>query len=65
MQYLLLEQKMTLKAGYWWELSMRQIEVSRTIVFTRETYVRQVFESIIENNLAIGRPDEVKLIFNR
>ena len=21
-------------AGYWWELSMRQVEVSRTIVFT-------------------------------
>ena len=22
-------------AGYWWELSMRQVEVSRTLVFTR------------------------------
>ncbi len=53
------------KAGYWWELSMRQIEVSRTIVFTREIYTREVFESIVENNLGIGRPDEVKFIFNR
>jgi len=28
-------------AGYWWELSMRQIEVSRTIVFDAPRHARR------------------------
>jgi hypothetical protein len=51
--------------GYWWELSMRQIEVSRTIVFDAPRRARGFFEAVVTDNLDIGRPDEVKLIFGR
>jgi hypothetical protein len=52
-------------AGFWWELSMRQIEVSRTIVFDAPRRARAFFEATVADNLDIGRPDEVKLIFSR
>ena len=52
-------------AGFWWELSMRQIEVSRTIVFDAPRRARDFFEAMVADNLDIGRPDEVKLIFSR
>jgi len=52
-------------AGFWWELSMRQIEVSRTIVFDAPRRARAFFEVTVADNLDIGRPDEVKLIFSR
>lgn len=51
--------------GYWWELSMRQVEVSRTIVFTAPRYARGFFEALIADNLDIGRPDHVEIIFGR
>lgn len=50
-------------AGYWWELSMRQVEVSRTIVFTQPRHARAFFEALVADNLDIGRPDQVELIF--
>jgi hypothetical protein len=50
-------------AGYWWELSMRQIEVSRTIVFDAPRRARTFFEALVTDNLDIGRPDTVELIF--
>src|SRR6478609_4658846 len=34
-------------AGYWWELSMRQIEVSRTIVFAAPRHARGFFEALV------------------
>jgi hypothetical protein len=52
-------------AGYWWELSMRQVEVSRTIVFDAPRRARGFFEAVIADNLDVGRPDEVKVIFGR
>jgi hypothetical protein len=52
-------------AGFWWELSMRQIEVSRTLVFDAPRRARAFFEATVADNLDIGRPDEVKLIFSR
>jgi hypothetical protein len=52
-------------AGYWWELSMRQIEVSRTLVFDVPRRARGFFEALVADNLDLGRPDEVKLIFGR
>jgi hypothetical protein len=52
-------------AGYWWELSMRQIEVSRTIVFTQPRHARGFFEALVADNLDIGRPEQVELIFGR
>ena len=51
-------------AGYWWELSMRQIEVSRTIVFDAPRRARSFFEALVADNLDIGRPDTVELIFH-
>ena len=52
-------------AGYWWELSMRQVEVSRTIVFDAPRRVRGFFEALIGDNLDIGRPANVEIIFAR
>jgi hypothetical protein len=52
-------------AGYWWELSMRQVEVSRTIIFDAPRRGRAFFESVVADNLGIGRPSEVRLIFDR
>ncbi len=49
--------------GYWWELSMRQVEVSRTIVFSQPRHARGFFEALVADNLDIGRPDQVELIF--
>ncbi|MFN0026402.1 MAG: hypothetical protein ACKV2O_04335 [Acidimicrobiales bacterium] len=53
------------EGGYWWELSMRQIEVSRTIVFDQPRRARAFFEAVVADNLDIGRPDEMKLVFGR
>jgi hypothetical protein len=50
-------------AGYWWELSMRQIEVSRTLVFDAPRRARGFIEALVADNLDIGRPDSVELIF--
>jgi hypothetical protein len=49
--------------GYWWEISMRQVEVSRTIVFAQPRHARGFFEALVADNLDIGRPDQVELIF--
>ena len=51
-------------AGYWWELSMRQVEVSRTLVFDAPRQARAFFEALVADNLDIGRPDSVELIFH-
>ena len=53
------------EAGYWWELSMRQVEVSRTIVFDAPRRARPFFEALIGDNLDIGRPANVEIIFGR
>ena len=50
-------------AGYWWELSMRQIETSRTLVFEAPRQARKFFEALVADNLDVGRPDHVELIF--
>lgn len=44
---------------------MRQIEVSRTIVFDAPRRGRAFFEAVVADNLAIGLPSEVRLIFDR
>lgn len=51
-------------AGYWWELSMRQVEVSRTIVFDAPRHARGFFEALVVDNLDIGRPDTVEFLFH-
>jgi len=50
-------------AGYWWELSMRQIETSRTIVFDAPRHARNFFEALVVDNLDLGRPDKTEIIF--
>jgi hypothetical protein len=52
-------------AGYWWELSMRQVEVSRTLVLETPARARAFFDALVKDNLGVGRPDEVSLIFDR
>jgi hypothetical protein len=52
-------------AGYWWECSMRQVEVSRTLVFDAPRRARWFFEALIGDNLGIGRPQNVEIIFGR
>jgi hypothetical protein len=51
-------------AGYWWQLSLRQVEVSRTLVFDAPRRARALFEAVVRDNLDLGRPHEVELIFS-
>jgi hypothetical protein len=41
------------------------MEVSRTQVFTRPLRGREFFEQVIRENLDLGRPDRVQLVFGR
>lgn len=52
-------------AGFWWELSMRQIEVSRTLVFDDDCHARAFFEALLADNMDLGRPENVELVFRR
>ena len=52
-------------AGYDWNLSIWQMEVSLTQIFDRPLRGREFFEEIIRDNLDLGRPDRVQLIFRR
>jgi hypothetical protein len=53
------------KAGYRYELSIWQAEFSLTQVFDRPLHGRLFFEEVIRENLDIGRPDQVQLLFKR
>ena len=44
---------------------MRQVEVSRTLVFDAPRRARAFFEALIADNLDIGRPANIEIIFNR
>jgi hypothetical protein len=48
-----------------YHLSILQLEVSRTQVFDRPLRGREFFESVIRENLDLGRPDHVQLLFPR
>jgi hypothetical protein len=52
-------------AGYWWELSMRQVEVSKTLVLDDPRRARRFFEALVADNVGIGRPAEVHVVFGR
>jgi hypothetical protein len=52
-------------AGYWWELSMRQVEVSRTLVLDDPRRARRFFEALVADNVGIGRPADVHAVFGR
>ena len=53
------------EAGYFWEISMRQVEVSRTLVFDDPRRARLFFESLVTDNIGVGRPHEVHAVFGR
>jgi hypothetical protein len=53
------------EVGYDWSLSIWQMEVSLTQIFDRPLRGREFFEEIIRDNLDLGRPDRVQLIFDR
>ena len=52
-------------ASYQHRLSIWQMEVSRTQVFTRPLRGREFFEQLLRENLDLGRPDRVQIIFGR
>jgi hypothetical protein len=52
-------------AGYRYELSILQAEFSLTQLLDRPVSGRIFFEQVLHDNLDIGRPDQVSLVFNR
>src|SRR5438552_2904107 len=53
------------QAGYRYDLSILQAEFSLTQVLDRAVSGRIFFEEVIRENLDLGRPQHVQLIFNR
>jgi hypothetical protein len=52
-------------AGYRYQLSIWQIELSLTQVLDRPVSGRIFFEQVIRENLDLGRPKQIQLIFDR
>lgn len=52
-------------AGYRYQLSIWQIELSLTQVLDRPVSGRVLFEEVIRENLDLGRPKQMQLIFDR
>jgi hypothetical protein len=52
-------------AGYRYDVSILQAEFSLTQVLDRPLAGRVFFEEVIRENLDIGRPDQVQLVFER
>jgi hypothetical protein len=53
------------KAGYRYDLSILQAEFSLTQVWDQATHGRCFFEEVIRENIDLGRPEQVQLIFAR
>jgi hypothetical protein len=53
------------KAGYRYDVSILQAEFALTQVLDRPHTGRVFFEEVIRENLDLGRPDQVQLIFHR
>ena len=53
------------QAGYRYQLSILQLERSLTQVLDRPVSGRIFFEEVIRENLDVGRPKQVQLIFDR
>lgn len=53
------------RAGYRYDLSILQSEFALTQVVDRPASGRMFFERVIHDNLNLGRPDKVQLIFDR
>ena len=53
------------QAGYRYQISILQIELSLTQILDRPVSGRIFFEDVIRENLDIGRPKQIQLIFDR
>jgi hypothetical protein len=53
------------RAGYTYQLSILQLEVSRTEVFDHPLHGRQFFEEVIRRHIDLGRPEHLQLVFDR
>lgn len=53
------------RAGYRYDLSILQAEFSLTQVWERPVHGRYFFEEVIRENIDLGRPEQVQLIFGR
>jgi hypothetical protein len=53
------------KAGYRYDISILQAEFALTQVLDQPVHGRLFFEQVIRENLDLGRPEQVQLIFNR
>ncbi|MGH3887165.1 MAG: hypothetical protein ACRDSZ_11480 [Pseudonocardiaceae bacterium] len=53
------------EAGYRYELSILQAEFSLTQMLDRPVSGRIFFEQVLHDNLDIGRPDQIGLVFDR
>jgi len=53
------------RAGYRYEVSMSQVEFALTQVVEQPVHGRVFFEEVIRENLDLGRPDNIQLIFDR
>jgi hypothetical protein len=51
--------------GYGYELAFRQLEVSDTRIFDRPAAGRGWFERTVPDQLTLGRPDQVAVVFGR
>jgi hypothetical protein len=52
-------------AGFRYQLAILQAEFARIQVFDRPRCGRQLFEEVIRENIDLGRPEKVSLIFDR
>lgn len=53
------------RVGISWAFSIRQLEISDTAVFDRPQAGRAWFEAAIRDHLELGRPDRVRVVFDR
>ena len=53
------------KAGYRYQLSVLQAEFALTQIWDRPRHGREFFEHVIRENIDLGRPETVQLIFAR
>jgi hypothetical protein len=52
-------------AGFRYQLFIQQAEFARTQVFDRPLFGRLFFEQVLRDNLDLGRPEHMQLIFDR
>lgn len=52
-------------AGFAYQLSILQMEVSRTQVFAQPRHGREFFEELLREHLDLGRPSRLQLLFPR